>query len=533
MIHAGAVLERMAPTPAFSIILCFLLRIIPRLILPDAIASDSYFHLFCGRLLRERGLRLPKRLPYILINHEYTYPPLYHLFLALFPVKAQRYIERVSGALFDSAVLLVLTFFLPRLRFDGGLAEWTLLLYAVSPPLLLAWTGPRAYSGSPRILAQLFYVIHACSFFTSLSTHSILWNTVSIVAGALVILTANFGVQVLIFFGPLFIACVSPAYLIVLIGSFPAAYILSLGHSNRVLYGQYAHMRFYYRHLRQRLLWIYPWGDFAGYLSRAKRAAGNALFHTNARAFRDWIFNEVYPIQILVIQYPHLPLSIAAAAGSLIPWYWTAWMTSGLIWFALTKFKFLLFIGEGERYLEYSIVPSLLLAVALGRAHPWALIAFVAYSIGFIPLALRSFIVRFRDEASRVAEEAAFFENVNALPSGTVLPLGGAYWKVLYYVRHPLVWNGCNMDEKLFTEEEFRLVCDNFPLPSGRFAEIQQRYQVGYVVAEKSSLQRYVSSILDDRSSFSDRTELLFESTALAAYKVMSIEECGPGGQAR
>ena len=50
----------------------FLIRYYPRHVLKNAYSSDTYFHLYCARVLRERRLRIPSRLPGVALNQEYT-----------------------------------------------------------------------------------------------------------------------------------------------------------------------------------------------------------------------------------------------------------------------------------------------------------------------------------------------------------------------------------------------------------------------------------------------------------------------------
>ena len=67
----------------------FAVRAVPRLTRPHALDSDSYFHLCCARAIRENRLRLPARLPGVVLGHEYTYPFLYHWLLAALPERAR------------------------------------------------------------------------------------------------------------------------------------------------------------------------------------------------------------------------------------------------------------------------------------------------------------------------------------------------------------------------------------------------------------------------------------------------------------
>src|SRR6188768_3747478 len=123
-------------------LVAFAARALPRLSRPHAIESDSYFHLFCAGAIRESGFRLPKRLPQVVLPHEYTYPFLFHYLLALLPAGARLKAERISSALFDTAALAAVAWFSAWLYrtqawdMDPRAPLLVAALFALSPALL-------------------------------------------------------------------------------------------------------------------------------------------------------------------------------------------------------------------------------------------------------------------------------------------------------------------------------------------------------------------------------------------------------------
>ena len=123
-------------------LLSFIIRAFPRVLLKNTYVSDTYFHLYCARVIRENSFRIPQKLPRVMLNHQYTYPFGYHLLLALFPLKSRLWIERFTGATFDTISTAIVYYFSRWILQESGYSyreELPLLvtiLYAFSPALL-------------------------------------------------------------------------------------------------------------------------------------------------------------------------------------------------------------------------------------------------------------------------------------------------------------------------------------------------------------------------------------------------------------
>ena len=185
--------------------------------------SDTYFHLYCAATIRKKSFRLPNKLPRIVLDHEYTYPFLYHCLLAIFPIKIRHWAERVSGAVFDTISVVIVYLFsrwLFQTHSNPYLAEMVAALYAFSPGLLRMGSGPRAYNGSPRTMGQMLYVLHATSAFVGIHENSIGFLTISVISGSMLTVTAKFGTQVLLMFGIFFFGFFSVKYAAILGSSF-------------------------------------------------------------------------------------------------------------------------------------------------------------------------------------------------------------------------------------------------------------------------------------------------------------------------
>jgi hypothetical protein len=509
---------------------CLLVRALPRMRLPHVRSSDTYFHLFCARVIREAGFCLPTRLPRILLAHEHTYPFLYHYLLALLPLRQRLWAERCSGALFDTAALAVILAFMAWLTgrdgatLDPRVPLVVAALFAFSPALLRIGSGPRAYSGNPRPVGQFFYLVHILSAYYAFFTASMPALAVSVLAAAAAIVTAKFSTQVLFFFAPFFAVLVTPWYLALPVLAVVAAILLSGGRAWGVLKGHYRHSEFYLKHLQR--IFIHPVArSLRDYGGSVRAQAGQALRRRSIGDALTWYFTEAHPLHLLLTVYTPflvLPFVAAGAASSGADRFMLAWCLAAAAWFVVTKTRTLMFLGEGERYLEYATFPSLFLAVSfLWSRHPGWVYAFLAYSV----VAAAFYLLHFHrqhaiSEAGHEDSERAF-DALNAMRPGVILPVGSVHWQALYRSNFPVLTIGVNLDETLLRPDEFMLVYGRYPYPSADFAGILSRYGVRYIVSDGPHLRHYVENILDSRQSFYDRVRALFDSPRLVVYEVI------------
>jgi hypothetical protein len=505
-------------------------RAAPRLALPHALDSDSYFHLCCARAIRGNRLRLPERLPGVVLGHEYTYPFLYHWLLALLPERARLRAERISSALFDTAAVLVVawfSFWLAETRawdLDPRTPLVATALFALSPALLRIGSGPRAYSGSPRPLGELLYLLHVTCAYHALATGAPATAAVSVLSAAAIFAGSKFSAQALLFFAPAFAIFVSPWYLALVTVAAAAAIALSGGKAWRVMVGHYRHSDFYVRHL-QRLFLHVGAPTWRGYAAGLLAHAREAVARRSARPFVDWYFREPHPLHLLVTVFtPFLvvPFAAAAESGTGPLRFLLAWSGIGFAWFVATRMRPLRFLGEGERYLEHALVPALVVAADfLLRSHPAWVAGYLVYSAGAAVAYVAAFRTRHAESEAGHAEAARAFAALGRMPPGVVLPIGSLHWRALYHAPFPVLTIGGNVDLSLLPLEEFMLVYGRYPYPSADFAGILERYGVRYIVSDPPHLRHYAEAILESSRTFHDRVRALFDSPRLVVYEVM------------
>ena len=504
-------------------------RAVPRLTRPHALNSDSYFHLCCARAIRGNRLRLPERLPGVVLGHEYTYPFLYHWLLAVLPERVRLQAERVSSALFDTAAVLAAAWFSHWLVETGAgdLDPRTPLLvtalFALSPALLRIGSGPRAYGGSPRPLGELLYLLHAVLAYHAFATGAPASAAASVLCAAAIFAGSKFSVQALLFFAPAFAIFVSPWYLALVAVAALAAVVLSGGRAWRVLVGHYRHSVFYVRHLQQ--IFLHPGAPtFAGYAGALLASLREARARRSIHPFIEWYFREPHPLHLLLTVYtPFLVLPFAAVlqGGAPAAGYLLAWSFAGLLWFAATRTRPLRFLGEGERYLEHALFPALLVAADfLLRSQPAWVYGYLAYSAAAALYYAAAFRARHAESEAGHADATRAFAVLDRMPPGVVLPIGSLHWRTLYHSRFPVLTIGGNVDLSLLPLEEFMLVYGRYPYPSADFAGILSRYDVRYIVSDQPHLRHYAEAILGSRQSFYDHVRALFDTPRLVVYQV-------------
>ena len=516
----------------FIIILCFLLRALPRLRLKNVFNSDTFFHLYCARVIRENAFSLPEKLPRVILNHAYTYPYLYHFLLSLFPLRWRLWVERLTGAIFDTISLILIYLFsgwsIRNVESGDRLQEIPLLvvtLFAFSPGLLRIGSGPRAYNGSPRVLGQTLYLLHLLAGYYAYATQSATALAVSLLCGAALILAAKFGSQVLIFFGLFFTLWVTYQYLLLLMGCFLLAIVLSKGRAWGIILGHVRHSSFYVKYLQR--VFLFPWAKtFWGYCRTLLGKGYRILNGFRVGDAVQWFYSERYFLHILITVYPQFFFIFGYIqqinALRSLDRFLLVWMGAGLICFLVTVCRPFLFLGEGERYLEYALFPSLFLMVQfLPKKLEGFIGVFLIYSIMSALFALWQYQKQNRQQNEDYERNKEIFTHLGQLPEGVIMPIGSFHYQSLYNTRLPVLTHGSNIDEKLLPKDEFMLVYGHYPYPSEYFQEIVDRYRVSYIMSDPETLSYYRNSVMRQPEIFDRSVRILWESRTLMIGKTL------------
>lgn len=514
---------------AVAVALCFWLRIRPRLALPDALFSDSYFHLYVAKVLAEGGLRLPKRLPRIVLEHEHTYPPLYHTALAMLPQHWRLGAERVTGAVADS-VSVVAAYLTVRVWMADDSDAHVVGLFvayglAVSPSLLRIGSGPRAYNGSPRPVGQVLFVLHAVASHAWVSNghHGMLFTGALAAAG--VILCSKFSLQVMILLSTAFAFTLSPQYAVTPLTGFLLALAVAPRRTVVTLRGHFRHSLFYVRDLQR--IFLHPHErSFGTYLRHAAGLLASALKSRNPRALINWLFSERQALHLLVAAF--LPcvvaplLAVARIDLTFNERFASVWVAAALICFALTRTRPLLFLGEAERYLEYALFPALwLCCIWLLPDYTPLVMGYMVYCAVAAAYFQRAYRCAYSELDQRTRGSAALFDILAQRPSGCVMPIGSFHWQTLYRCNFPVLTIGGNIDTTVLPRDDFMLVYGRYPYPSAEFKRIIDTYGVRYIVSDVGHIEYYTRKILPSPEIFHCQVQCLASEHGMVLYEVV------------
>jgi tetratricopeptide (TPR) repeat protein len=506
----------------------FLIRALPRIILKNALTSDTYYHLKCANDIRRNSFFIPKKIEQGVLPHQYNYPFGYHLLLAFFPEKARLWLERLTGAIFDTSNVIILFWFTKWLIEQSGDPRRTYIpilvtaLYAFSPALLRTGSGPRAYNGSPRVFGQTLYLVHLITAYHYHVTNSSYSIVMSLLAGACLICSAKFGSQVLLLFGIFFSVFVASSYFILLVGCLLLAIIISNGLAWNIVKSQFGYSILYAKYLQQ--VFLFPHiKSVSTYINTLKSVLTSAFKKRSLSDFMDWYYREQYFGHHLLTVFPQyfIFFALITITGKLNPqeYFLLIWMSAAFFWFLLTKYKYMLFLGEGERYAEYGLFPSYYLLVAYcPKGLEFFLYLYLVYSIGSAIFFAKDYIKRHRSINDDFSASAGLFTYLNALPPGVILPVGWVHHQALYRSSFPIVSLLGNADPKIFPVQDFIFYFSNYPYPPKDFDQVTEKYNVSYILAERSCLQHYLTQLADP-TIFLDSSILLAESSTLLLFK--------------
>jgi hypothetical protein len=506
------------------LIFCFVFRAYPRVKQKYAIAGDTFFHLKHGEEIRKNGFGIFYELRNSVIKIVYSYPYLYHWFLALFSTKARLWAERFTGAFFDTLNVLIIYIFtnwyLDFHQLDyPNLTLLTCFLYSISPALLRFNGGPRSFNGSPRIMAQTLYLVHLFSFYYYYETGNYGLLFVSIFFGGLLLIGSTFGTQVLLFFAVVMSVLFSPYYFLVLLASLLLIFISSRGKVLRVLRGHFGHSRF----LAERISQQSPWQNkFPGYIANIK-AFFECIFKPQFKRAVPYLHDENYPIHNFIFYYPSFFILLKFDYYSEHKFLYSS-ILAAIVLYIFTSFKRFKFLGEPVRYLDYVLVPSYILTYIFLKDAGllWINIGFLVYALISAVYFMQQFFKLFPYINADYHNLKEKFEEIDKMEHGNLFAFNSVGHMSYYFTKQPIV-NALigNLDVNLFSKEDSDLVIGNYPLPGKDFEKIISRFDIKYIVMNRNDLNQYTTKILDSPDIFHSRVKQLFETKTALFFKVI------------
>ncbi len=349
---------------------------------------DSWGHLYLTFAVKRQGRGPFKPIRGQVIEPgDLHYPLLPHWFYSHLP---DGFLLR-RNQLINPLLETVFVFVALSLALAAGIDRvWVLLgglCYVVTPLWFSKISiGPRVLNFTTRTFSELIYPLAIALVLFPLPIPDAIAIVGSAILLAAVMLGSKFGVQVVFFVTPLIAAfAVSWALLATLVLAIGLAQLVSRGEFTSQLRHQAAHLTWYASELR------------AGRLPIQGRNALRSLREwspekTRAQNIRRLVFAWLARNSItgVILRAPHFVaiagLVIAAIVsqetfeGPLVPM-----IAGAAVVYALTSLKYLLFIGQAERYLSHVSIWSNILFVGLCAIHGvvWLVWCAIAYGIAF------------------------------------------------------------------------------------------------------------------------------------------------------
>lgn len=294
------------------------------------------------------------------------YPPLPHAIIAQINPKHWVLVGRLTNLGFD-LVSILLVYFLSHLLFEHvwqiasgqfiSAAGAVTFLYATSPKLHPVTARLQAIGG--RTLGNLLILLYFTFFGLSYLYGIPYFYSVCLLLGALTVLSSQFGMQVLVV-NSIVLSCfyrdVVP--LLPLLGTFGLCILIPQLGVRQLLARKWAHYKWYFNAIKEGRTPIAERNSFRNLVALP------VYLFSRPGEFGRIVFTKATPV-ILLYSIPVIPLLLywwLSSPDTFTPLfsdnvieYATGLILASFIAFVITSIKFALFLGEAERYLEYSI----------------------------------------------------------------------------------------------------------------------------------------------------------------------------------
>ncbi|BDQ34705.1 hypothetical protein [Pseudodesulfovibrio portus] len=492
-----------------------------------ALSYDTLCHLdYTKRIKKNNGRFLDTALrnrPY-----PFMYPYAYHALLARVPEQWMYRLEMGSSAFFDALSTLIVYHMTAWMSasnptlFPDHAPLITALLFAFSPALVRIGSGPRSFAGTPRVMGEFIYLAHIALFQIAVTSGSYLAGAGSMLAGALLIITSKFGNQTLAFISIALAWFCTPLYLLFMAGSIALSVALFRKHPLLVIRGQIWHSIWYHKFYQHVFTGFGP-RKFADYITSWKNHGLPKIRAKNLKGFLFWCLDEQYPVHLVVVCFTPLLFAFFApteALGKPDGGFLFGAFVGGVAACVITKMRFAMFLGEGERYLEHIMYPITVMAVMALHNHPVILWALVAYSMAMTVICLfrvPHLLSASQDKVLKIKEGVTALNNE---PEGLVLPLGYTGYHALLWGNKPVIGLREEKEYELMPEEDFRALKAHLPLPTEDFSEVRRRFRPDYILTEKWAFDMYLG-LTKDKAAFRDQLETILENDHVALFRVV------------
>lgn len=305
--------------------------------------GDAINHLtYVKEFYKNKGQPISLQYKYILDSDDY--PNGFHKIFYIFRIPVN-WLEQWGGflpTLFD--LLLFLLVAIAVYLFGGGNYEWLVLF----PMMRLLWGNEgRASHFSERAFGVLFGNLYLFTIFAAYFFEHYWLLSLSALFFTIFVSSSKFTIQAVTFLSVLLsIVYLDLYFLAIYVVSLMVSLVLTRGYSYKVIKGLLRHSHFYKTYLSK----IYPslkdsYLEVFNLRVGLKKYIVILLRNSILRVFTDTV-----PIVAIVL------ILMSESWGNLL-FGWYGWLGSAVLLVLLTSTKWLNFLGEPERYLEFALIP--------------------------------------------------------------------------------------------------------------------------------------------------------------------------------
>ena len=485
------------------ILVTFILRILPGALgWINTYAGDINFHLLCAERIRESGFKCPKKLKGFILPGIYDYPPLFHYILALIPRAHRERFSFLISPVIDTIHVMIIYYSvsyllsLNRQLYIGNdpeiIAAIAALFFATSPALLYDGIGPRSYIATPRTLGELFITITFISQLFYLLNNNLGFLFLACFFSALTLLTSKFGGQVLIFFSVgLMVFLWRYEFILLPIIGILFATIISKGKYIEILNGWVKHSLLF----KEVLIHKMPIFSARNNLKQFRNLA-NAVAYGDFKGFEksalDLITNNTYIILVIrnVMLFPLIVLVAdklyIITSNSLII-FLIGWISISLLVFFITSLKPFLFLGEAERYIEYSIPAQIILFTILNMS-PRAVFILLIYNIIFylFNIFMIHFAYRGRKELKEATEKLINWFTIQNIKGKRILSIYVDNYFIAYRTDNLVLWPPGNFTK--IDKELVNYLWEELEWPNRNLSLLINKYNIDLIIVNNKYL---------------------------------------------
>ncbi len=465
---------------------------------------DEISHFTYVKEIQAQKGRIPSKIDAFLLNYN-DYPNGFHKFIALLGIPQQRLEDygRYIPVLFDVLLLFLIAGFI---HLQGGHSYLWLLCF---PFIRLFWSKKTSIFFGERAFGVLWGNIYLVSVFAFVQTGHWGLLATAVLSFSVAAASSIFTNQATFFFSILMAIFLQDwRYLAVYILSLVASFVLTKGYSWTVIKGQVSYSILYQTFLSK----IYLKNNF--YKNAIKVFNKFRFSKFKKEFFENPVYMSVSNCPIYVA-FLILWLSHGATIEPL-----TAYALCGLLLCIVIATEPLKFLGQAERYIEFSVLPILAyLSFFSVRSHPilfggvvflslWS----VAYHIG---------LNKKGKKAPDLQEHSEYFELndfLAQLPKSVILPIPTKIINFSVYKgsQHRYVSTFVSPD----SHESFKeLMPDCYTYPGSNLDFYIQKYQVSYIVLHKNAPEYMEKQMKQPYYNF-ENYKLIYESKTLAVLEV-------------